>query len=132
DRLFDRGFIGFEDSGKLIVSPVAHRESLQRMGIEIQRVVNWGTSLRASASSSTFIGTRYFSDRYVEPRIKQMCSLILLTSNPTESCLCRSAYGKWNESVVYGNQLAWSVPPSMAGHRYATLLLPLRSHIPQH
>jgi hypothetical protein len=34
DHLFDRGFIGFEGDGKLIVSPVAHRPSLERMGIE--------------------------------------------------------------------------------------------------
>jgi hypothetical protein len=33
DHLFDRGLIWFEDSGKLIISPVAHRPSLQRMGI---------------------------------------------------------------------------------------------------
>jgi putative restriction endonuclease len=33
DHLFDRGFIGFEDSGKLIISPVAHLPSLARMGI---------------------------------------------------------------------------------------------------
>jgi HNH endonuclease len=42
DHLFDRGFIGFEDSGKLIISPVAHRPSLARMGIETERVVNVG------------------------------------------------------------------------------------------
>ena len=34
DHLFDRGFIGFEGDGNLIVSPVAHRPSLERMGIE--------------------------------------------------------------------------------------------------
>ncbi len=34
DHLFDRGFIGFEDNGKLIISPVAHHPSLQRMGID--------------------------------------------------------------------------------------------------
>jgi hypothetical protein len=28
DRLFDCGFIGFEDNGRLIISPVAHRPSL--------------------------------------------------------------------------------------------------------
>ena len=33
DHLFDRGFIGFEGNGDLIVSPVAHVESLARMGI---------------------------------------------------------------------------------------------------
>ena len=42
DHLFDRGFIGFEDNGKLIISPVAHRPSLQRMGIEIEKIVNVG------------------------------------------------------------------------------------------
>lgn len=34
DHLFDRGFIGFEDSGRVIVSPVAHQESLRKMGID--------------------------------------------------------------------------------------------------
>jgi putative restriction endonuclease len=33
DHLFDRGFIGFEDNGRLIISPVAHHPSLLRMGI---------------------------------------------------------------------------------------------------
>lgn len=34
DHLFDRGFISFEDGGKMLVSPVAHRESIRRMGLE--------------------------------------------------------------------------------------------------
>jgi putative restriction endonuclease len=42
DHLFDRGFIGFEDNGKLIISPVAHKPSLKRMGIEISKIVNVG------------------------------------------------------------------------------------------
>lgn len=42
DHLFDRGFIGFEDNGKLIISPVAHRPSLQRMGIDTTKVINVG------------------------------------------------------------------------------------------
>jgi len=42
DHLFDRGFIGFENSGALIISPVAHRPSLERMGIETEHVVNVG------------------------------------------------------------------------------------------
>jgi HNH endonuclease len=42
DHLFDRGFIGFEDSGNLVISPVAHRPSLQRMGVETRRLVNVG------------------------------------------------------------------------------------------
>jgi putative restriction endonuclease len=42
DHLFDRGFIGFEDSGNLIISPVAHRPSLQKMGVETERATNVG------------------------------------------------------------------------------------------
>ncbi len=42
DHLFDRGFIGFEDNGRLIISPVAHQPSLQRMGIDTTRAVNVG------------------------------------------------------------------------------------------
>ncbi len=33
DHLFDRGFISFDDTGELLVSPVADRISLRRMGI---------------------------------------------------------------------------------------------------
>ncbi|HXC61054.1 MAG TPA: HNH endonuclease signature motif containing protein, partial [Nitrospiria bacterium] len=43
DHLFDRGFIGFEDSGILIVSPVAHAPSLDRMGVATDRIINVGT-----------------------------------------------------------------------------------------
>jgi putative restriction endonuclease len=43
DLLFDRGFIGFEDSGNLIISPVAHKPSLQRMGLETKGITNVGT-----------------------------------------------------------------------------------------
>lgn len=42
DHLFDRGFISFENTGQLIVSPVAHRPSLNRMGILTDQVVNVG------------------------------------------------------------------------------------------
>lgn len=42
DHLFDRGFIGFENSGNLVISPVAHRPSLQMMGVETKRLVNVG------------------------------------------------------------------------------------------
>jgi len=33
DHLFDQGFIGFEGNGDLVISPVAHLESLVRMGL---------------------------------------------------------------------------------------------------
>jgi putative restriction endonuclease len=42
DHLFDRGFIGFEDNGRLIISPMAHRPSLQRLGIDTASAVNVG------------------------------------------------------------------------------------------
>lgn len=43
DHLFDRGFIAFEDTGQVIVSPVAHRESLLRMGIKPENPPKVGT-----------------------------------------------------------------------------------------
>jgi putative restriction endonuclease len=42
DHLFDRGFIGFEDNGRLIISPVAHHPSLQRMSIDTTKAINVG------------------------------------------------------------------------------------------
>jgi hypothetical protein len=52
DHLFDRGFIGFEDSGRLIISPVAHRPSLQKMGVDTEQAVNVGDF---SAGQKTFL-----------------------------------------------------------------------------
>jgi putative restriction endonuclease len=43
DHLFDRGFISYEDSGLLIVSPVAHPSSLNLMGVATNRILNVGT-----------------------------------------------------------------------------------------
>ena len=42
DHLFDRGFISFENSGELLISPVAHQDSLRRMGIATDRVIRVG------------------------------------------------------------------------------------------
>ncbi|MGI8603170.1 MAG: HNH endonuclease [Verrucomicrobiales bacterium] len=42
DHLFDRGFISFENNGELLISPVAHADSLKKMGIITDRVVNVG------------------------------------------------------------------------------------------
>lgn len=42
DRIFDRGFISFENNGDVIISPVAHLPSLQRMGIDTGGRVNVG------------------------------------------------------------------------------------------
>lgn len=42
DHLFDKGFISFEDGGGLIISPVADRTSLKRMGVPCDAPVNVG------------------------------------------------------------------------------------------
>ena len=42
DHLFDRGFISFRDSGDLLISPVAHKLSLRRMGVATDTKVNVG------------------------------------------------------------------------------------------
>ena len=42
DHLFDRGFISFEGDGRLLVSPVAHAPSLERMGVPLGERVNVG------------------------------------------------------------------------------------------
>jgi hypothetical protein len=43
DHLFDRGFISFENSGELLISPVAHLPSLERMGVKTEKRVNVGS-----------------------------------------------------------------------------------------
>lgn len=43
DHLFDRGLISFEDHGELLISPVAHGESLRRMGVPVESVTRCGS-----------------------------------------------------------------------------------------
>lgn len=42
DHLFDKGFISFEGNGRVIISPVAHRPSLIKMGIDVDHSINVG------------------------------------------------------------------------------------------
>lgn len=42
DHLFDRGFISFENDGRLLISRVAHKESLRRMGVSVDAARNVG------------------------------------------------------------------------------------------
>lgn len=42
DHLFDRGFLTFRDNGDVLVSPVAHGESLRRMGLDPRNPGNVG------------------------------------------------------------------------------------------
>jgi putative restriction endonuclease len=50
DHLFDRGFISFQGTGRLLVSPVAHSDSLKRMGVPTDRALDVGrfTDIQAS------------------------------------------------------------------------------------
>jgi putative restriction endonuclease len=45
DHLFDRGFISFEGHDRLIVAPVAHAESLRRMGVDPAVRISVGASI---------------------------------------------------------------------------------------
>jgi len=49
--LLDKGFISFENSGELIISPVAHKPSLERMGVAQTGSL---TSVRLRKARSTF------------------------------------------------------------------------------
>jgi hypothetical protein len=42
DHLFDRGFIGFDNNGQTLISPVADQESLARMGLDFRSPPNVG------------------------------------------------------------------------------------------
>lgn len=43
DHLFDRGFLSFENDGEVLVSPVAHRSSLTKMGLDPAVLSNVGS-----------------------------------------------------------------------------------------
>jgi len=63
DHLFDRGFISFENSGELLVSPVAHEDSLKKMGIITDRVVNVGGFAEPQREFLEFHRTNVFLKR---------------------------------------------------------------------
>lgn len=66
DHLFDRGFISFERDGRLLVSPVAHAESLRRMGVPTDRPVDVG---RFTVKQSAFL--EYHRDEvFLRARLK--------------------------------------------------------------
>jgi len=65
DHLFDRGFISFEDKGTLLISPVAHEDSLKKMGITTDRVVNVGGFAEPQKEFLEFHRTNVFLKREV-------------------------------------------------------------------
>jgi putative restriction endonuclease len=67
DHLFDRGFISFENNGKLLISPVAHQVSLHKMGIDVSGGLNVGAFSSGQSKfldfhrESVFLESRYIS-----------------------------------------------------------------------
>ena len=50
DHLFDRGFISFTATGRLLISPVASKEALSRMGVPTDRPLEVGSFTRTQAT----------------------------------------------------------------------------------
>jgi putative restriction endonuclease len=63
DHLFDRGFISFEASGRLLISPVAHGESLRRMGVRVDEMQNVGSFTQGQRKYLEFHRERVFLSR---------------------------------------------------------------------
>jgi putative restriction endonuclease len=65
DHLFDRGFISFENNGELLISPVAHQESMNKMGVITNRIVNVGGFAEQQKEFLEFHRTKLFLKREV-------------------------------------------------------------------
>jgi hypothetical protein len=68
DHLFDRGFISFEGNGRLLVSPVAHGASLERMGAPLGERVNVGAFSAGQRQNLEFHRARVFLEARVAGR----------------------------------------------------------------
>lgn len=66
DHLFDRGFISFERNGDLLVSPVADREALERMGVPVGGKHNVGSFTEGQKKYLEFHQDRVFLASRVE------------------------------------------------------------------
>ena len=64
DHLFDRGFISFEGSGLLLVSPVAHKESLEKMGVPTKTKLNVGHFTQGQKSYLDYHRDNIFLERH--------------------------------------------------------------------
>lgn len=67
DHLFDRGFITFEKSGRLVISPVADRAALEKMGVSTSSVVNVGAFTAGQAHFLEFHQEHVFLARRGTP-----------------------------------------------------------------
>lgn len=63
DHLFDRGFISFANNGRLLISPVAHRRSLERMGVPFDAAFNVGQFTDGQKRHLSFHRERVFLSR---------------------------------------------------------------------
>lgn len=67
DHLFDRGFITFENTGEVLISPVAHLDSLRKMGVAITEKINVGKFSEGQSGflqyhrESVFLQSKYIS-----------------------------------------------------------------------
>ena len=67
DHLFDRGFISFEDGGQLLISPVAHAKSMQKMGLQTEGTVNVGKFASGQKAFLSFHREHVFLSRRLRP-----------------------------------------------------------------
>ena len=65
DHLFDRGFISFENGGEMLVSPVAHEDSLNKMGVATDRIINVGWFSESQREFLDYHRTKVFLKREV-------------------------------------------------------------------
>ena len=63
DHLFDRGFISFEDKGRLLISPVAHTASLEKMGIPVHEELSVGAFTEGQRKYLEFHRNEVFLER---------------------------------------------------------------------
>jgi hypothetical protein len=68
DHLFDRGFISFEKNGQLLISPVAHANSLTRMGVPVGERINVGSFSEGQRKYLEFHQERVFLAAQVRRR----------------------------------------------------------------
>lgn len=66
DHLFDRGFLSFEDNGRVLISPVAHIPSLQRMGLDPTKL----TSSQAFGSGQRAYMEYHRANVFLQARLK--------------------------------------------------------------
>lgn len=68
DHLFDRGFISFENTGRLLISPAAHRPSLDRMGLKEGERIDVGSFSAGQRQHLEFHRDRVFLEARVRHR----------------------------------------------------------------